>query len=141
MFFSFLALMVRAFIWCWLRLTWKIMSTWCRFSMLGQQDRTHSSICCTDRFRKLELFERYKTSVRTPRKLRSHVQSTCQARSLSINFCSFLQLEVIESENYWNPHECDFFHNLSHFKKYFVNFIWQRGEKAWETFYEKEQKY
>ena len=67
MFFSFLALMVRAFIWCWSRLTWKIMSTWCRFSMLGQQDRTHSSICCTDRFRKLELFERYKTSVRTPR--------------------------------------------------------------------------
>ena len=100
MFFSFLALMVRAFIWCWSRLTWKIMSTWCRFSMLGQRDDAHFSICCTDRFGKLELFEGYKTSVRTPRKLRSHVQSTCQARSLSINFCSFLQLEVIESENY-----------------------------------------
>ena len=30
-------------------------------------------------------------------------------------------------------HECDFFHNLSHFKKYFVNFILQRGEKAWDV--------
>ena len=39
MFFSFLALVVRAFIWCWSRLTWKIISTWCRFSMLGQSQR------------------------------------------------------------------------------------------------------
>ena len=130
MFFSFLALMVRAFIWCWSRLTWKIMSTWCRFSMLGQRHDAHFSICCTDRFRKLELFERYKTSVRTPRNFDHMCKAPARPDLYQLISAPSFNWKLMKVKNYWNPHKCDFFpqSHFSHFRKYFMNFIWQRGE-------------